>query len=128
VELNSSSATITRTLLSGRDTTIRFVLATEDLDRVYDRVIANQLFDVEGLHPPYDAPGIYMLPHFERSLELAAGGVTKRLEWGGGHCFPLCSYPSDDWKRVLEVADLVEDILEEHAEYRSLPPALQPNM
>jgi hypothetical protein len=108
---------VTMDLISNGDTTIAFRFSPEELDSLYDRVIAIRFFDLPTSVPIRVA---FANSFGDATLTIRAGEQLKTVSWAI-HGRPDAEY-QDDWKRARSLVEMLSRMVKRRPEYRALPP------
>ena len=118
--VDTFSDSVTKDMVRGPDTTIALRLTEEELDAIYETMIAIRFFEFPEPHLPTERRG-YLTPNDGVvRLTARAGGVTRTQSWFTGDV--PTGARIDDWKRLYLLTELIWRIVESHAEYQELPP------
>lgn len=106
-----------------RDTAFAMTLSREDLDRVYEKMIALRLFDIAEPHPTYtpSAPIERFGPCARERLFFRSDLFVRQLQWNSRKVAdPQKLVP--EWAKIAEVTALIREIVAARPEVRALPP------
>jgi hypothetical protein len=94
------------------------VLTDAELDTIYRKMIQMRLFDYPEPHPPIMGR-THRFPNMDVWFRVTAGDVEKELTWNTSW-FSRAN-TTDDWKRLWELINMIQAMVERRPEYKSLP-------
>ena len=118
-KLDTYNGILTKDMVVGPDTTIRFVLPQADLDSVRRRMIDIHFFEMSEPHPDFGPIIGRRAPSTTCRIEATLGDRSRRLFWDNKDIYEN----RGDYKAVMELESLIWKIIEKQPEYQALPHA-----
>ncbi len=121
-QIDTIEGTFARRSGVGFDETAKFALTKEEMDRIYERMIAVRLFDVATPHPTYvpSAPLTKRGPCAGAKLYVRTDRFVRQYQWNLQHTAePEKLVP--EWGRLAQVTALIREIVSARPEVKALP-------
>jgi hypothetical protein len=117
--IDTFSGTVTKDLMGG-DSTIALTLSPAEMDTIYQRTLAIQLFRYPEPHPLIEFNGMSQ-PHTTYHFYVKAGDHECELNWDSRYDYH--GETRDEWERLWGLIWLIYDVVNERPEYKALPPS-----
>ena len=115
--VDTGRSTVTKDMIIAADTTVSMRLPDAQLDSLYERCLADRLFDTSMNQQPHE--GWAGAGDHGGELVVRAGGLENRLSWLPAS---FSDHWTDEWKRLHRIVGMVQRMAMQHPAYRALPP------